>query len=532
MQLLRKLSIRSRLIMSSVIVSVLLVVLGVVTWVGINSITRGYDYVVNHEDESALLATDIEGHVAKMRQYEKDMIINSGDKNTVLKYFEEWSDAYKETKDLTDALNKLADGQEATANHKEMTESLEKYKLAIARLKDDLTEAGSSAEKANAQFATNKDNIRALGKKAGDMADAAAKKSDEEEAKVTVAASRTLFSVAAVAILIMIAAIVVTLLINQSIMGPLLDITERVQDVARGNGDLTKRVAADSTDELGQLGASLNQFMQVIHEIVKDVIVTLKETVKVAENLAEASQNLSSGTEEMSQQTQSIATASSQLHQNLEVVSSSIEEMSISVSEIARRSVEAAGVAGEANNRTSTTNDIVVKLGQNAREIGKVIESIVDIADQTNLLALNAAIEAADAGDTGKRFAVVASEVKELARQTSDSSEEIKNRIESIQRSSEDTIKAIESITNVIQKVNDVNSAIASFVEEQSITAREISSNATQAATVSTDVAKNVAGVSTVVRSGAQEATRISGLASQLNTMAQHLSSALGRFKV
>ncbi|MCE9598121.1 MAG: methyl-accepting chemotaxis protein [Spirochaetia bacterium] len=531
MQLLRKLSIRARLIMSSVIVSVLLLIMTGTTWVGLSSLSKGYTYVIQHEDKMAVLSTNLVAHVAKLRQYEKDMIINAGDKKTVQSYYGQWEEVFKETEEVVQALDKQADDDADYANVKETKDQMGKYHAAIIRFKEELMD-GITSEKANEKFAEHKDNIRALSKKATSMSAEAVKKSEEEESHAKATANATLYSVLILALVVMVSAILVTLLINQSIMGPLKDITERVQDVARGNGDLTKRVNADSTDELGQLGTALNQFMQVIHDIVKDVIGTLSETVRVAENLAEASQTLSTGTEEMSQQTQSIAAASSQLHQNLEVVSSSIEEMSISVSEIARRSVEAASVAGEANTRTSTTNDIVVKLGQNAREIGKVIESIVDIADQTNLLALNAAIEAADAGDTGKRFAVVASEVKELARQTADSSEEIKNRIESIQRSSEDTIKAIESITNVIQKVNDVNSAIASFVEEQSITAREISSNATQAATVSTDVARNVSGVSSVVASGAQEATRISGLAGQLNQMAQHLSTSLGRFKV
>lgn len=532
MATLRKLSIRFRLIMSSGIVTILLVALAVVSWIGLERIATSYRYVIHHEDQVALTSLEIGGQITRMRQYEKDMIINSADKKKLAEYFEKFNVARKGTEDAIDRLAKLADDEQDYANVKDVREKVTLYAAAMGRVHDELVTENLSAEKGNALIDPSKDNIRSLVKKADEMVEESMRKASEETAHADGLASRTGVAVIIVVVISIFVGLFSSLLINQSIMKPLKEVISRVHDVAKGNGDLTKRLEVDSQDELGQLGVGLNEFIVVIHEIVKDVANTLRETVRVAENLAQASLTLSSGTEEMSQQTQSIASASSQLHQNLEVVSSSIEEMSISVSEIARRSVEAAGVAGEANSRTSTTNDIVTKLGQDAREIGKVIESIVDIADQTNLLALNAAIEAADAGDAGKRFAVVASEVKELARQTSESSEEIKARIESIQKSSEDTVHAIASITNVIQKVNEVNSAIASFVEEQSITAREISSNATQAASVSTEVARNVSGVSAGVTSGAQEATRISDLATQLNGMAQHLSAALGRFKV
>src|SRR5690606_1725888 len=112
----------------------------------------------------------------------------------------------------------------------------------------------------------------------------------------------------------------------------------------------------------------------------------------------------------------------------------------------ARKAGEAASVAGEANDTAASTNQIVKTLGENASEIGNVIETISGIAAQTNLLALNAAIEAAGAGEAGKGFAVVASEVKELARQSAESSEEIKAKIVAIQESSAQAVEAIGRI--------------------------------------------------------------------------------------
>lgn len=304
-------------------------------------------------------------------------------------------------------------------------------------------------------------------------------------------------------------------------------------DVANrlASGDLRVEVRVGSKDEIGSVLSSMQSMAETLMNTMKSVGENARSLTGVAAELAEASQSMSTGTEEMAQQAQSIAAGSTQLNQNLEVVSSSVEEMSISVSDIAKRSVDAASVAASAKTKADLANQVVQDLGLHAAQIGKVIDSIVDIADQTNLLALNAAIEAADAGDTGKRFAVVASEVKELARQTAESSEEIRSRIETIQKSVGETVGAIGSITSVIQTIHEVNAAVASFVEEQSIAAQDISRNTTQAASVSNSVAQNVNGVSTVIGTGAKEATRIASMAETLNSMAGDLESTLRRFK-
>lgn len=473
------------------------------------------------------------GDMANLRKFEKDLMLGARNPATVKDYFKKWNEQHTVFLVTLREMLKLAEAESDKKEINVMIEEAGEYKRSIEALHVLLTsEKGVTPAEAKESF----DPVRERVKTVFERTEAKVyeyEKAAEERAKISQGkVDLVVNSVVGICLAILAIGVLLTLFIARSILKPLQIITERVEGVAKGDGDLRLRVGLQSTDELGRLGSALDLFLESTGTIVRDVLVTVKATVDVAMQLSEASQTLSSGSEEMSQQTQSMAAAASQLHQNLEVVSSSIEEMSISVADIAKRSVDAANVANEANSRTGTTNDIVRELGQNARQIGKVIESIVDIADQTNLLALNAAIEAADAGDTGKRFAVVASEVKELARQTGESSEEIKSRIETIQGSVEQTVQAIDSITQVIQKVNEVNQAIASFVEEQSIAAQEVSRNASMAASVSTEVARNVNGVSTVVTEGAGEATRVASLAQRLNDMATHLQSALSRFKV
>lgn len=530
--MLSKFSIQQRLYSVPAIVTVLLLgMIGFVTWQVSDILATGK--VSQTYRTVAFKGALVRGDLANLRKFEKDQFLNVRDRVRAGKYNQDWNALHTKFVENLTEMQKITPEEDDKREIQKLIDEAVDYKNGMNEFHATIgLKANITPEEARTAF----DPVRERVKNVIERSEAkvfeyeakAAEVAKNQEKRVGVVVN----SIVGIAVLVLVTAVILTLFIARSILKPLYLITDRVEDVARGKGDLTLRVGLNSTDELGRLALALDEFLESTGTVIRDVLGTLKATVEVAIQLSEASQNLSAGSEEMSTQTQSIAAAASQLHQNLEVVSSSIEEMSISVGDIAKRSVDAASVAKDANMRTATTNSVVNELGQNAGQIGKVIESIVDIADQTNLLALNAAIEAADAGDTGKRFAVVASEVKELARQTGESSEEIKTRIEAIQKSVELTVLSIGSITEVIEKINEVNGAIASFVEEQSIASQEVSRNATTAASVSTEVARNVASVSTVVSEGASEATRIAQLADKLSSMAKRLEGDLGRFRV
>ncbi len=337
-------------------------------------------------------------------------------------------------------------------------------------------------------------------------------------------------TVGAVATLIVFTALLLFFVVR-SITNPLSAAVTRVKDISEGEGDLTQRIDVTAQDEVGDLGKWMNNFIENLDRMIARVHDVSTNLNGAAGGLTTASQSLSAGTEQVSQQAQSIAGSATQMTQNMQILSSAIEEMSISISEVARKAGEAASVATEANSMAGETNSLVRALGDNAREIGNVIDAITGIASQTNLLALNAAIEAAGAGEAGKGFAVVAAEVKELARQSGESSEEIKRKIVAIQESTAQAVDAIGKIAGVINQVSDISTSIASSVEEQSISAREISSNVTQAASAATEVATNITGISDAARSGAEDASRSSQLAGDLQTLARDLSTIVDKFK-
>ncbi|MCK5348734.1 MAG: chemotaxis protein, partial [Desulfobacula sp.] len=179
-------------------------------------------------------------------------------------------------------------------------------------------------------------------------------------------------------------------------------------------------------------------------------------------------------------------------------------------------------------------------------DISKVTEVITDIAEQTNLLALNATIEAARAGEAGKGFAVVASEIKSLAGQTAKATLDIHEKISGIQSSTDDTVQDVVKISEVILDVNETVDTIAAAIEEQSAIATEVALNIGQASTgisevnenvaqssqVSSEIAKDIAGVTTITEKMSQRSAMTKKSATDLSGLASTLKDMIRVFKV
>lgn len=211
---------------------------------------------------------------------------------------------------------------------------------------------------------------------------------------------------------------------------------------------------------------------------------------------------------EMETTAQTLAANAEQGRQQASTVSAATEQLSASVDEIARQISESTQAVGSAVDAASKSEKMVADLLTAAQKVGEITKIIADIAEQTNLLALNATIEAARAGEAGKGFAVVASEVKSLATQTAKATEEIGLQIKEIQETSQTTAGSIGEITQIISKVNEIGTTISSAVEEQAAATREVSQNingVTQAADESGQSAQNVLGVAGNLSSQAQD---------------------------
>ena len=190
-------------------------------------------------------------------------------------------------------------------------------------------------------------------------------------------------------------------------------------------------------------------------------------------------QTVSSSAGNMEVTAQSLAAAAEQTNQQSSTVSAASEELAASVNEIARQIAESNRIVNTAVDEANKSEQMVSDLVSAAQKISEVSRIITDIAEQTNLLALNATIEAARAGEAGKGFAVVASEVKSLANQTAKATEEIESQIKGIQDSSQTTASIIREIGSIISQVSEISTSISSAVEEQSSATQEVSSNIT-----------------------------------------------------
>ena len=202
-----------------------------------------------------------------------------------------------------------------------------------------------------------------------------------------------------------------------------------------------------------------------------------------------------------SERVTSAASASTQASSNMQAVAAGAEELAASVAEISRQSADALAISQQAVTQANETSGIVAGLATAAQKIGDVVKLINSIAEQTNLLALNATIEAARAGEAGRGFAVVASEVKSLASQTAKATEEISGQVAEVQSTTGSAVSVIEAITQTISRINEISSAIAAAVEEQASVTQSISSNMQVAAKGVADITSSMSEIADVTQS-------------------------------
>jgi methyl-accepting chemotaxis protein len=260
-------------------------------------------------------------------------------------------------------------------------------------------------------------------------------------------------------------------------------ITKKASDddaAAESNAKIARSIRVDGATRdfeavIGQLIESLSSSSIGLDTAASTLTTTADSTGRTSSEAAAASQEVSS---------------------NVQSVATTAEEITSSVQAIGHKVQEASQIAGEAVKQARSTDGKIAQLSQSAARIGDVIKLITDVAEQTNLLALNATIEAARAGEAGRGFAVVASEVKALAAQTARATDEISAQIASMQAATNESVLAIREIGTTITLISEISATISAAVEQQGSATQEIARHVQHAAKRSGVVASSIADVS------------------------------------
>ncbi len=326
---------------------------------------------------------------------------------------------------------------------------------------------------------------------------------------------------AAVAIIIALVATVFLLgLLIRALMQPLNAMGKAMEDIARGEGDLTKRLSIQGNDEFGALANSFNRFVERIHATIREVSSATGQVNEVAKLVVGASNSSMVNSDEQASRTNSVAAAINQLGAAAQEIARNAADASTQASE-ARHQAEDGGQVvrqaiasmSELSQRISGACAKIEMLNSKTVDIGQILDVIKSISQQTNLLALNAAIEAARAGEAGRGFAVVADEVRNLAHRTQESAQEIEKMIEELQVGSRESVttmtesqryseqsvsianqagERLGSVTIRIGEIDGMNQSVATATEEQTSVIESLNLDITEINTLNQEGVENL----------------------------------------
>ncbi|NUT76307.1 HAMP domain-containing protein [Pseudomonas sp. C1C7] len=363
------------------------------------------------------------------------------------------------------------------------------------------------------------------------------------EAKVQERMQGVVLSIVGVAVVVLLLIAAAGMLLANTILRPLNLMKANLDDIAAGEGDLTRRLSITSHDELGELAGSFNRFVDKIHGLVRQITEMTSQLTALVHQVSDQAQRSDQAMERQRHETDQVATAINEMSAAAQEVAKSAQNAAVAAQQTDEEGQAAKRVVAGSIEKIHALVDDIRSSGVSLDSLQKDVSSIVSvlgvirsIAEQTNLLALNAAIEAARAGEAGRGFAVVADEVRALASRTQISTQEIQGMIDRLQAGTQSAVEAmrrsseagdgtsaqaneagasLDTMAQLIATINSMNAQIASAAEEQTAVAEEINRSVHQIAVAVDNVADETQQGAQTSRSLADLGQRLGGLVGQ-----------------
>jgi methyl-accepting chemotaxis protein len=528
---------------SMVLLAAVAVVVGVIGLYELGNLNSRLEFIVKVANQRVVVVSNIEKQLLSLYRMQKNHILEPEGKGM--------REREAEVAALDAGIKKSAEEWRAIASEQgkkklaEFEAAYQQFMAVNARVVQMSTEQ-KKREAFNLSQEDGRDTFRACSKTLEEGVEFAQEFMASEVKATDEAYSRTRLAMILVCVLGVSASVAFAMIVVRGTVKGMLAVTERIKDVAEGEGDLTKRIPVTSKDELAELSTWFNTFMDKLHDIISQVAVGTEHIASATEEISSSATQVAQGADVQRDQTSQVATAMQEMASTVTQVSDSSHkaaENAMKASETARKGgkivEDTVSTIRSLADSSQDTAQKVQELGKSSDQIGRIIGVIDDIADQTNLLALNAAIEAARAGDQGRGFAVVADEVRKLAERTTGATKEIAQMIQTIQKETANAVQAMESATKQVERSVTTTLEAGDSLQEIIRSADQVGEMITQIATAATQQSSateqingSVDKISKLVNESAVGAQQSAKACTDLSNLALDLQALVGKFKL